>query len=53
MDQDAWDTGQAIGVAEQRALVEPSGVREVVGADADERELRGCRPRAVCAGCPL
>jgi hypothetical protein len=44
VDQDARDAGEAVRVAEQRAFFEPGGVGEVVGADADERELRRRRP---------
>jgi hypothetical protein len=37
VDQDAGDSGQLAGLADQHAVFEEAVVREVVRADADER----------------
>jgi hypothetical protein len=37
VDQDAGDSGQLAGLADQNAVFEEAVVREVVRADADER----------------
>ncbi len=37
VDQDAGDSGQLAGLADQHAVFEETVVREVVRADADER----------------
>jgi hypothetical protein len=44
MDQNTGDAGEPVRVAQQRALLEPGCVREVVRADPYERELRSRRP---------
>src|SRR5450756_2837825 len=44
VDQNAGDAGQLAGLADQHAVLEESAVREVVRADAHERQLRVVGP---------
>jgi hypothetical protein len=53
VDQDAGDGGQLAGLADQDAVLEETVVREVVRADAHERQLRVVGPVAVGAGAPV
>jgi hypothetical protein len=53
VDQHAWDAGQASGVAQQRAVLQPDAVREVVRGDPDERQQGVQWPVAVGVGLPV
>src|SRR6266567_8310942 len=53
VDQDAGDAGQLAGLADQLAVLQETVVREVVRADAHERQLRVVGPVAVRAGAPV
>src|SRR5689334_22069028 len=52
VDQDPGDAGQLAGLADQRTVLEETVVREVVRADAHERQLRVVGSVAVRAGAP-